>query len=602
MTTNPTIFAKAISDADAYAEQVSRLGRARASPSTRRSGSSRPTTSATPPTCSSRRTTTPRVRTAGCRSRSSRPWRTTPRRRSTRPSSCGTSSAGRTSSSRSRPPRRACRRSPRRWPPGISVNVTLIFSLERYKAVTDAFLTGLEQAVDNGHDVTKLASVASFFVSRVDTRDRQATGRHRHRRGEGPEGQGRDRQRPARLRGVRGDLRLRPLARDRDRRRQAAAPAVGVHRRQGPGVQAHPVRRRAGHPRRREHDAARQRSTRSPSTARSRGDTVRGDYDGGPQGDRRPGEAGHLVRRGRAAARGRGRQQVRRLLVASCRTPSRRPSRRPPSEHSDGHARRTATGPSDDRPAGRGEDRVPDRRARTPRSGARRPSPSRRSGSTGSTCTTPRGRCWPRSRRCRPTCGPRAWTGSCSSGMGGSSLAPEVITRTAGVELVVLDSTNPSVVARALAGDLQRTVIVVSSKSGGTVETDSQRRVFVEGVHRRRDRRVVAGRRRDGPGFAVREAVGGRGLPQDVPRRPERRWALQRADRVRPGPVRSGRCRHRRAARPGGRGGAGSCRPTPRTTRRSCWAQYWLPARAGTRRSSRPRAPTSSGSRTGPSS
>ena len=52
---------------------------------------------------------------------------------------------------------------------GISVNVTLIFSLERYKAVADAFLSGLEKALDNGHDVTKLASVASFFVSRVDT-------------------------------------------------------------------------------------------------------------------------------------------------------------------------------------------------------------------------------------------------------------------------------------------------------------------------------------------------------------------------------------------------------------------------------------------------
>jgi len=52
---------------------------------------------------------------------------------------------------------------------GISVNVTLIFSLERYKAVVDAFLSGVEKALDNGHDVTKLASVASFFVSRVDT-------------------------------------------------------------------------------------------------------------------------------------------------------------------------------------------------------------------------------------------------------------------------------------------------------------------------------------------------------------------------------------------------------------------------------------------------
>ncbi|MGZ0146214.1 transaldolase [Kribbella sp. WER1] len=52
---------------------------------------------------------------------------------------------------------------------GISINVTLIFSLERYKAVADAFLTGLEQAIENGHDVSKMASVASFFVSRVDT-------------------------------------------------------------------------------------------------------------------------------------------------------------------------------------------------------------------------------------------------------------------------------------------------------------------------------------------------------------------------------------------------------------------------------------------------
>ena len=52
---------------------------------------------------------------------------------------------------------------------GISVNVTLIFSLERYRAVINAYLTGLEQAKANGHDLSKLHSVASFFVSRVDT-------------------------------------------------------------------------------------------------------------------------------------------------------------------------------------------------------------------------------------------------------------------------------------------------------------------------------------------------------------------------------------------------------------------------------------------------
>ncbi|MEU4807251.1 glucose-6-phosphate isomerase [Actinosynnema sp. NPDC023587] len=64
------------------------------------------------------------------------------------------------------------------------------------------------------------------------------------------------------------------------------------------------------------------------------------------------------------------------------------------------------------------------------------------------------------------------------AGMGGSSLAPEVITGTAGVPLVVLDTTDPGQVADALAGDLRRTVLVVSSKSGGTVETDSHRRIF----------------------------------------------------------------------------------------------------------------------------
>ena len=52
---------------------------------------------------------------------------------------------------------------------GISVNVTLIFGIERYRGVMDAFLSGLEQARANGHDLSQIASVASFFVSRVDT-------------------------------------------------------------------------------------------------------------------------------------------------------------------------------------------------------------------------------------------------------------------------------------------------------------------------------------------------------------------------------------------------------------------------------------------------
>jgi len=63
-------------------------------------------------------------------------------------------------------------------------------------------------------------------------------------------------------------------------------------------------------------------------------------------------------------------------------------------------------------------------------------------------------------------------------GMGGSSLAPEVICATEGKPLVVLDSSDPDYVRAALRDQLDRTVVVVSSKSGSTVETDSQRRAY----------------------------------------------------------------------------------------------------------------------------
>jgi len=53
---------------------------------------------------------------------------------------------------------------------GVSVNVTLLFSVERYAEVIDAFLEGMERRLDQGHPVRSVASVASFFVSRVDTK------------------------------------------------------------------------------------------------------------------------------------------------------------------------------------------------------------------------------------------------------------------------------------------------------------------------------------------------------------------------------------------------------------------------------------------------
>lgn len=63
-------------------------------------------------------------------------------------------------------------------------------------------------------------------------------------------------------------------------------------------------------------------------------------------------------------------------------------------------------------------------------------------------------------------------------GMGGSSLAPEVITRTAGVELTILDTSSPGQVLSALNDRLTTTAVIISSKSGSTVETDSHKRVY----------------------------------------------------------------------------------------------------------------------------
>jgi glucose-6-phosphate isomerase len=78
----------------------------------------------------------------------------------------------------------------------------------------------------------------------------------------------------------------------------------------------------------------------------------------------------------------------------------------------------------------------------------------------------------------RATLAARGVTQIALAGMGGSSLAPEVITQTAGVRLTVLDATDPGQVLSALNDNLAGTALVVSSKSGSTVETDSQRRVF----------------------------------------------------------------------------------------------------------------------------
>jgi glucose-6-phosphate isomerase len=63
-------------------------------------------------------------------------------------------------------------------------------------------------------------------------------------------------------------------------------------------------------------------------------------------------------------------------------------------------------------------------------------------------------------------------------GMGGSSLAPEVLSKTYGREIVIVDSTDPHYIAHALNGDISKTLFIVSSKSGSTIETSSQRALF----------------------------------------------------------------------------------------------------------------------------
>ncbi len=222
----------------------------------RRSARSPPTTSAGPATCCSRPTTPRAAWTAGSRSRSTRGSRTTSRPDHRRGQ--GPVVAGRPAEPVHQDPGHPGQGLPAitaTLAAGISVNVTLIFCLERYDAVMEAFLAGLEQAKANGHDLSQLASVASFFVSRVDTEIDKRLDKLGSDEAKALRGQGRRRQRPARLPALRAGLRVRPLAGAGRRRRPAAAPAVGLDRREGPRVQGHHVRRGAGRARHGQHDA-----------------------------------------------------------------------------------------------------------------------------------------------------------------------------------------------------------------------------------------------------------------------------------------------------------------------------------------------------------
>ena len=147
---------------------------------------------------------------------------------------------------------------------GRSINVTLIFSLDRYSAVAEAYVRGLERLVEGGGDPTHVASVASFFVSRVDTEcDRRLAEIGRD------DIQGRlavDNAKLAYERYAR-DLLRGALGGPRRRGCTSAALPVGVDLDEEPGVSGRPLRRgadRAGHG---EHDAVRDDRRRSRITA-----------------------------------------------------------------------------------------------------------------------------------------------------------------------------------------------------------------------------------------------------------------------------------------------------------------------------------------------
>ena len=127
---------------------------------------------------------------------------------------------------------------------GYAINVTLIFSLTRHRQVAEAYLRGLERLVASGGDPSRIHSVASFFVSRVDTEtDRRLAGRSGR-----PQGSAWHRQRKARLPAVQGAVPRRALGRSCRARRDRAALPLGIHFGQGSKPARHALRRGADRP------------------------------------------------------------------------------------------------------------------------------------------------------------------------------------------------------------------------------------------------------------------------------------------------------------------------------------------------------------------
>ena len=195
---------------------------------------------------------------------------------------------------------------------GINVNVTLIFSLDRHAKVIEAYLDGPRAAASRRAATSStIASVASFFVSRVDTEtDRRL-----------PEGS------PLRGKAAVANAKLAyaavPAAASPAPRwdalaakgARAAAAAVGVDVDEEPGVLPHALRRRADRARHREHARAGvDRRARSAARATCAPNTVTEGVDGRAPGDGRPRRRRRRLRRRDRHARARGRRLVRRVV------------------------------------------------------------------------------------------------------------------------------------------------------------------------------------------------------------------------------------------------------------------------------------------------
>ena len=200
ITSNPSIFQKAIAGEPAYDEQFSDLIERGTSIEDTLLGSRHHRHRATRWPSSARCTTRATARTATCRSRWHPAWPGTPRAPPPPPASCTTLIDQPNLYVKIPGTAEGLPAIQQMITEGRSINVTLLFSLERYGEVIEAYLAGLEGLPTATCSTS--SSVASFFVEPGRHRGRQAAGADRHGRGARAAGQGGGGERPARLRAV----------------------------------------------------------------------------------------------------------------------------------------------------------------------------------------------------------------------------------------------------------------------------------------------------------------------------------------------------------------------------------------------------------------